>query len=382
MNNIDSYLNLTDNEIENLLFNIDIKENNTPKKNVCNYCQTSDFEEIDSRLVCKNCGAVVREILNSNAQFESAEDGSSSYGRASSHFYPESSLGCKVRAKGFSKIANLQRQGNMPYKEKSLLNVAEKSIQEKCVKYGITQNIIDTAKILYKKISECKHNSGKRKGKNIIIRCTNRVSLIAACVYYACKFENKPRNTQDIADIYNLEVKNVNRGCSKFLKYVDITSYLNKIKACQASNFISRYSIQLFEYNLTTDILESAQQMCENIHILDIASNHEPPSVAAACVRLVCEYLNIDISKKTISKIFGISDVTISKTYRRIFPYYKIIMDNDVTQFITNKVANYERNDAPLDLSNIIVPSEELIKKKPIKGKKVRKKKIKMTVEL
>lgn len=376
---MDKYLDLTDDQIDGLLFNIsanDKKPDNN--QDICNFCKTSNFEKIENKLMCINCGTVVREFLNSSAQFEDSNKGGSSYGCPSSFFFPQSALGCKVKARGFSKIANLQRQGQMPYKEKSLMDVME-SIQDKCNKYKITQKIIDTSKILYKHISECKHTKGKRKGKSMIMRCINRRSLIAACVYYACKLENIPRNPKEIADIYDLEVKHVNRGCRKFLDFVDISSYFNKIKACQSSNFIARYSNDL---NLSNDVLESAQQICENIHLLDIASNHEPPSVAAASILLICNYLKKDINKKNISSIFGISDVTISKTYRRIFPYHKIIMDNDITKYISNKVSNYERNNAPLNLENIIIPSEELLKKVSLKGKKERKKKISMKVEL
>ncbi|ADO67263.1 putative transcription initiation factor TFIIB [Cafeteria roenbergensis virus] len=378
---MDKYLNLTDDQIDGLLFNMSSDSKKTvseANQDKCNFCNTSNFDNIDNKLICNDCGSVIREILNSNAQFEDSNKGGSSYGCPSSFFFPQSALGCKVKSRVFSKIANLQRQGQMPYKEKSLMDVVD-SIQDKCNKYKITQKIIDTAKILYKHISECKHSKGKRKGKSIIMRCINRRSLIAACVYYACKLENIPRSPKEISDIYDLEVKHVNRGCRKFLDYVDITTYFNKIKACQSSNFIARYSNEL---NLANDVLESAQEICENIHKLDIASNHEPPSVAAASILLICNYLKKDVYKKNISNIFGISDVTISKTYRRIFPYHKIIMDNEITKYISNKVANYERPDVPINLENIIIPSEELIKKTPLKGKKERKKKISMKVEL
>jgi len=372
---MDKYLDLTDDQIDGLLFNI-----NTERKSVvegCRFCGETKFSEMDNKMTCDGCGGIHREILNSNAQYEDSENGTS-YGCPSSYFYPKSALGCKIKTKRYSKLANLQRQGQMPYKEKSLMDVID-SIQEKCIKYHITQKIIDTAKVLYKKISECKHTKGKRKGKNMIMRCINRKALIAACVFYACKLENMPRSPKEIADIYDLEVKHVNRGCRKFCDYVDITEYMNKIKACQASNFIARHALEL---NLSTDVLEMAQQICENIHTLDIASNHEPPSIAAGSILLICNYLKKDVNKKNISKIFGISDVTISKTYRKIFPYHKIIMDNDVTKDIANKVANYVRNDAPINVSNIIIPSAELVKKKKIKGKKERKKKITMQVEL
>ena len=70
---------------------------------------------------------------------------------------------------------------------------------------------------------------------------------------------------------------------------------------------------------------------------MDIASTHEPPSIAAGCILLVANMYNININKKHISEIFDISDVTISKTYRKIYPFHKIIINNKVTEMVLQK---------------------------------------------
>ena len=132
----------------------------------------------------------------------------------------------KINFKGYNRLSLIQRQGQMPYKEKSLMDELIK-IQAKCKEYGITQNIIDTAKILYKKISDSKHTKGVRKGKNMIMRCINRKSMIAACVFYACKVQGEPRSPKEIADIYTLDIKHVNRSSyEKFMDYVNINEML------------------------------------------------------------------------------------------------------------------------------------------------------------
>jgi transcription initiation factor TFIIIB Brf1 subunit/transcription initiation factor TFIIB len=260
-------------------------------------------------------------------------NGTSRYGCPSNYFYPKSALGTKISSKSFNRLSAIQRQGQMPYKEKSLMEVLER-IQSKCKKYNITQTIIDTSKILYKKVSECKHTKGKRKGKNMIMRCINRRSMIAACVYHACKLQKEPRSPKEIADIYDLEIRHVNKGCRKFLDYIDISSIFCEIKSSQSSDFIERFAKKL---NIDKKYIELAKNISININKLGLASTHEPPSVAAGCILLVDTKCNLGISKKNISDIFGISDVTISKTYRKIFPYHKIIMNNEVTDLIMEK---------------------------------------------
>ena len=96
---------------------------------------------------------------------------------------------------------------------------------------------------------------------------------------------------------------------------------------------------------------------------------------------------NIDISKKEISDIFDISDVTISKTYRKIFPYHNILMSNKVTNLILdakNKIikssnnitknnliiSNLSEKDSDIDTESL---EEDTDSEKIIKNNKVKK---------
>jgi transcription initiation factor TFIIIB Brf1 subunit/transcription initiation factor TFIIB len=176
--------------------------------------------------------------------------------------------------------------------------------------------------------------------------------MIAACVFHACKLQKEPRSPKEIADIYDLEIRHVNKGCRKFLDYIDITSISFEIKSSQSSDFIERFAKKL---NIDKQYIDKAKDISTNINKLGLASTHEPPSVAAGCILLVGTMYHIDISKKNISEIFGISDVTISKTYRKIFPYHKIIMNNEVTNLILEKKNNIEKQNSTLNEDELII---------------------------
>jgi len=342
-----NYLDMSDDQIDNLLFGMDLNKKIETVKKICKSCKSDKLvvDNIKGYLVCQECAVINQEFLDENPEFTNDEEnngsGASRYGCPSNFFFPKSALGTKIATKGYNKVSALQRQGQMPYREKSLLEVLER-IQSKCKKYSVSQTIIDSAKILYKKVSDSKHVRGKRKGKNMIMRCINRRSMIAACVFYACKMQKEPRSPKEIADIYDLEIKHVHRGCRKILDYIDLNSTFFQIKNSQAADFIERLSKKL---DFDKKFIEIAKDVCNNIHKLDIASTHEPPSVAAGCILLVANTYNLSISKKQISEIFDISDVTISKTYRKIYPFYKIILSNKVTELILQKkLVNPEKN--------------------------------------
>ena len=349
----ENFLNMTEEDIDNLLLGIDIVSDEIDSTDKCVNCGSDKIviDEANQCNVCEECGVINKTFLDKNPAFNK-DDSSSSYGCPTNYFFPKSSMGTKIHFKGYNRLALIQRQGQMPYKEKSLMDELIK-IQAKCKEYGITQNIIDTAKVLYKKISESKHTKGSRKGKNMIMRCVNRKSMIAACVFYACKVEGEPRSPKEIADIYSLDIKHVNRGYRKFMDYVNINELFTDFKSSQSSDFINRFAKKL---NLNNDDIQKALDISENIRKLDLASTHEPPSVAAGCLLLVINDRKKNINRKEISSIFKISDVTISKTYRRIYPFRKIIFNNEITELIIskkNKINN--KNKVIITKENLVV---------------------------
>ena len=260
-----------------------------------------------------------------------------------------------MRTRGYSRIGAIQRQGQVPYCEKELLTTI-KSIESKCQHYNIRGPIIDTAKTLYKKIRDYKHTKGKRKGKNMIMRCINRRSMIAACVFIACKLQNEPRSPKEIADLYDLEIKHVNRGYRKFLNIVSIDIFFTEFKSSISTDFIERYSEKL---GFEKKYIKIAKDISTNIHKLDIVSTHEPSSVAAGCLLLVSKIHCLNINKKNISEIFKISDVTISKTYRRIYHYYQIITNNTLTNLIHEKQKKAPKRKINVDKDNLVLTEEE-----------------------
>lgn len=358
MANMDKYLDMCDEDIDNLLMGVDLDKKIVHEigKNCCKNCKSTKLEIDNAKghMVCTECAVINEEYLDDSPEIINNEgEGSnkSRYGAPTSFFYPKSSLGTKIVSKGYNRMSLIQKQGQMPYKEKSLMDVLE-TIQYKCKVYGITQSIIDSAKILYKKVSESVHVKGKRKGKNIIMRCINRRSMIAACLFHACKLQKETRSPKEIADIYDLEIKHVNRGCRKFADIIDASTLFYQIKCSQSSDFIERFAKKL---NIDKQYINISKDVSDNIHKLDLASTHEPPSIAAGCILLVAQYYNIPLSKKHISDIFGISDVTISKTFRKIWVYHNIVISNKITMLILAKKNNTNNTNSEINKSNLVL---------------------------
>ena len=372
------YLEMSDTDIDKLLLGVNLDENEnqdtTENKNKCKNASCGSENIVTNQngeCICQDCGVVNSELYDEMPEFVNDLQGTSRYGFPSNYFYPKSALGTKFRTRGYSRISNLQRQGQMPYREKSLLEILTK-IQKKCKNYGITQSIIDSAKILYKKVSDCKHTKGKRAGKNRIMRCINLRSMIGACVFYACKLQGEPRSPKEIADIYDLEIKNVNKGCRRFLEFIDLESLNTEFSSSKSSDFIERFASKL---NLEEQYIKIAKDISTNIHKLDIATTHEPPSVATGCILLVAVMYHLDITKKQISDVFKISDVTISKTYRRIHPYHNIVMNNTITDMVLQKRNTMPKKKLDITADNLVIKLKDRKSKTKPKTKKKKNKK-------
>ena len=321
--------------------------NNTTKNKICKGCGTRGAlieDQHASVLVCLECGMVNEELLDHGPEWrqynndDNRGDGVSRCGCPSNFFFPKSSQGTIMAGSSNSRLKRKQKWNSMVYKERSLNQVFE-YISQICSKNKIPKIIIDDAKIFYKNLSDCKHKTGINKGKQIIIRGENRLSIIAACVFKACEKNKNPRNVKEIAGFFNLDDKKVTKGNKQFdriMKNADDKSLLfDQYKDTDtAEDYIRRHCPRLKINKSDTNIaVKIAQNCCK----MKLASDHNPQSVAAGSILVMVEYCNLNIDKKDIATLFGTSDGTIGKIYNKIIPYTDALVDDAATEHLIKK---------------------------------------------
>ena len=292
----------------------------------CFSCKSKDvrFDSNDNSLICNNCGIVLCTLIDKLAEKTNAL----SEGSMINFFLPKSSLGTTISGNPRMKIRQVNDWWKWVYKEKAFYE-DKKFIEEKCFAARVPQPIVDNALNLYKKISESRHREGKNKGKYLIIRGVNRTALMASTVYYGAKMQKQPRSPKEVADIFDLKLKYMNRGRKKFLTLVDTSILVKLLEHSESCDFVERYCQKL---GLSKQAIEKAVEIIKNVNLLQLASSHEPPSVAAASILLASDLLNINVGKKDLHTQFQISEVTISKTYKKIYPFIKVVSDTEITK--------------------------------------------------
>ena len=77
---------------------------------------------------------------------------------------------------------------------------------------------------------------------------------------------------------------------------------------------------KLSNYKIPNDInvTNNIKNIAKKIQELNLISDIRPDSFASGCILLYCNYNNININKKQISKISKISEVTINKCFKKL----------------------------------------------------------------
>lgn len=355
---------MNDEELFDLLDKIDYEKENKEiseieKKGMfCQNCDTGDNIVEDNSngiFVCVDCGSVISDIFDETPEWKQYADGDGkeTVGRCSNptnFFLPLSSLGTTIAGSNRNKIKILHSWSAMPYKERSL-HVVLKEIQNKCRTAGIMKCIEDDAKILYKNISESKHLCGKNKGKSVIIRGVNRKSLIAACVFFACKRKGNTRSPKEIAKLFELKYKDITKGCKTFLKLIKMKHMAYDVQISNPEHFITRYCREL---HITNEYINQTIKIAKNIQKLNVASMHTPFSVATGSILLVVDMNNLNVERKVIAKKFGVSEVTVLKTFREIEQYKNILLNDELTEKLSLIMEDEKKNlKVPDKLQNI-----------------------------
>lgn len=324
---------------------INIKEQdlNIIKEFFCDVCKKGDIIEDSAGgiLVCKNCGNVKSSsIINFSYECSNYGDGKKEKSKMAhpiSNLLPQSSAATVISGSCSNRIKTIHNWNNVPYKERSL-NETFKIIHEMCLKINVSKCIEDSAKIKFKRISDCVHNEGKNIGKSIIIRGDNRKSLIVKCLMEACNEKDIHLPPKKI--VKHFGVKHT-KGGKIFEKLMGIKNIKTKIKVPKPSSYIERFCNSI---NLMKKFKEQSLKISKNVQKIQIASVHNSLSIATGSIYLMAQMNDLDIQKKTIAAYFCVSQVTISKTYHKIEPFGKILLNNELCDVIKKEIDKYQKN--------------------------------------
>ena len=288
----------------------------------CDVCESSVCITDDGFLTCTNtkCSIIYKDIIDQSAEWRyyGGDDNNSSdptrCGMPVNPLLVQSSYGCKVMCGGSSsyemrKIRRYTEWQSMPYKEKAHYDEFQR-ITVIAKNSGIPQIIIDEALRFHKKISEHK-----------TFRGLNRDGIIAASIYISCRTHDCPRTAKEIATIFTLDNTSATKGCKNAISIINelehtfINSDKTNLGKTNPESFIERYCSRL---NINKELTKLSIFVALNIQKKNLIPENTPHSIAAGIVYFIGQLCYLNISKKDVSRISEISEVTINKCYKKL----------------------------------------------------------------
>lgn len=226
----------------------------------------------------------------------------------------ESSFGCKVMTGAKStfemrKIKKWTEWQAMPHREKAL-NEEFQFITTMARNAGIPKIFIDCAMAIHKDISEQK-----------MLRGLNRDGIKAASIYISCRLNGCPRNAHEIAEIFLLDKASATNGCSMAVNILNNVernlepSMQSNLQEIKPISFIERFGCKL---NFSKELIMLSKFIAQKIDKLKIISNNIPHAIAAGILYFVAQICKINIGKKDVKNVCGVSEVTINKCYKKL----------------------------------------------------------------
>jgi transcription initiation factor TFIIB len=282
----------------------------------CDVCGSERLIADEGQNVCLNCKTIQSRVIDQGAEWryygaEDTRDGDPTRcGMPTNDLLPKSSLGSVIGGRrgdnrDIRRIRMYQMWNSMPYWERTLYSVFDK-LANNTANHGVPAKVLDDAKVLYKKASEKKISRGE-----------NKDGLIASCIYYACLMNKLPRSPKEVARMFHIDPNILTKGNARFQTLLHMN-----VASSAPDDYIARFGSNLrMEY----EDIQACKRLAKRLDELEIVSENAPTSVAAGAIFYYCVRHEIDFTKKQIADVCEVSEVTITKCFKRLQKFQDLI---------------------------------------------------------
>lgn len=201
-------------------------------------------------------------------------------------------------------LGRWQNRGSNP--DRSLL-LAFRNIAAMSDRLGLVATIKDRANEIYKKIEDLKS-----------IRGRNQDAIYAACLYIACRQEDRPRTVKEICSVANgATKKEIGRAKEYIVKQLELEMGQSmEMGTIHAGDFLRRFCSHL---GMSNQAVKAAQEAVQKSEQLDI--RRSPISIAAAVIYMITQLSDDKKLLRDISLATGVAEGTIRNSYKDLYPY-------------------------------------------------------------
>ncbi len=149
-----------------------------------------------------------------------------------------------------------------------------------------------------------------------LVRGRSMESVIAACIYAACRSYNIPRTLDEIAAASDVERKEIGRTYRFIVRKLRI-----KVTPSSPKDYVSRFSSIL---HLSPKAQNEALRILKKADISELTSGRGPAGVAAAALYVAALMNDEKKTQREVADVAGITEVTIRNRYKELIDKLKL----------------------------------------------------------
>ncbi len=143
-----------------------------------------------------------------------------------------------------------------------------------------------------------------------LVRGRSMESVIAACIYAACRSYNIPRTLDEIASASDVPRKEIGRTYRFIIRKLGI-----KVKPSSPKDYISRFSSIL---HLSPKTQNEALRVLKKADVSELTSGRGPAGIAAAALYVSALMNDEKKTQREVADVAGITEVTIRNRYKEL----------------------------------------------------------------
>lgn len=164
-----------------------------------------------------------------------------------------------------------------------------------------------------------------------LVRGRSMESVIAACIYAACRSYNIPRTLDEIANASDVPRKEIGRTYRFIIRKLGI-----KVKPSSPKDYISRFSSIL---HLTPKAQNEALRILKKADVSELTSGRGPAGIAAAALYVAALLNDEKKTQREVADVAGITEVTIRNRYKELIERLGIEDKLKIKEFESKKKA-------------------------------------------
>ena len=276
-------------------------------------------------VICKDCGLVVEEkMVDAGMDLQGKFDKSEKKGRGGAPISIQKfDKGLTTNVGEISDIYRLEPKQTRKFLrlkkwQERVSTSIERNLRLAMAELRVISSYLNLPNVIKDEASRI-YNHVLQRG---LVRGRSMESVIAACLYAACRSYNIPRTLDEMATASDVERKEIGRTYRFIIRKMQI-----KVKQSSPKDYISRFSSVL---HLSPKTQNDALKILDQAKDVELTSGRGPAGIAAAALYVAALINDEKKTQREVADIAGITEVTIRNRYKELIE--RLDLENKIKQ--------------------------------------------------